>query len=504
MTMQSGETKQIPTTSRPARVVPEGRADVAAAQRKAWFKQAWCPVDREDAYVIKRIEGEVPRELHGTLYRNGPSQRILPPQGYEALHLFDGDALVHAFRFDDGAVHYRGRFVENECYKIEQAAGRFCMDGFQTRAVERTDKALYRVQPNTNVVFHGGKLMAMVENAFPFEIDARTLAAVGENDFGGRRLGMSVSAHPKIDGRTGQMVIHGYQPFEPYVQLYVVEPDGRCSLAENVDAPFAGMMHDVAITENWVVLILPPVVVDGASLVSGTKTFQDCMTWEPDRGLLFGIRRREPGSAVRWLRAPTAGFVFHPGNAYEENGRILFDACTYLRGDNLLKDSLARWRSGRAWEGEWAARPFLYEIDVVAGSVRERQLDDRGAEFPRIDDRLVGYPNRFGYAVRLSRDERGADQPWTTVIKYDRSGGRSVAHDFGEGNFPSEPVFVPRAASSEEDDGFVLCVVYDAPADGSYLAVLDARKLDGPVLAKCRLEHRIPMGFHGNFAAGLL
>lgn len=504
MTMQSGEAIEKKTGRDAARAATAARAGVSAEQRTAWFKQAWRPTDRQDAYVIKRVDGEVPRELHGTLYRNGPSQRILPPQGYDALHLFDGDALVHAFRFDDGVVHYRGRFVENECSAIEQAAGHFCMDGFQTQAAEKTDKVLYRVQPNTNVVFHGGKLMALVENAFPFEIDARTLAPVGENDFGGRRLGMSVSAHPKVDGRSGRMVIHGYQPFEPYVQLYVVEPDGRCSLAENVDAPFAGMMHDVAITENWVVLILPPAVVDGASLVSGTKTFQDCLSWEPERGLLFGIRRREPGSPVRWLRAPTAGFIFHPGNAYEENGRLLFDACTYVRGDNLLKDSLARWRSGRAWEGEWGARPFLYEIDLATDTVRERQLDDRGAEFPRLDDRLVGYKNRFGYAVRLNRDERGADQPWTTVIKYDRSGGSSVAHDFGEGQFPSEPVFVPRTATAAEDDGFVLCVVYDGPGDGSYVAVLDARDLAGPALAKCHLDHRIPMGFHGNFAAGLI
>lgn len=473
-------------------------------QRAAWFKQAWRPTDRQDSYVIKRIEGELPRELYGTLYRNGPSQRVLPPQGYEALHLFDGDALVHAFRFEDGVAHYRGRFVENQCYEIEQAAGRYCMDGFQTRAVDRTDKVLYRVQPNTNVVFHGSKLMAMVENAFPFQIDARTLAPVGDTDFGAPRLGMSVSAHPKIDGRTGQMIIHGYQPFEPFVQLYIVEPDGRCSLAETVDAPFPGMMHDVAITENWVVLILPPAVIDGASLASGEKTFQECLRWEAERGLWFGLRRREPGSPVRWLRAPDEGFIFHPGNAYEEGGRILLDACTYVRGDNLLNDALARWRSGRAWEGEWGARPFLYEIDPVASTVEQRQLDDRGAEFPRLDDRRVGYKNRYGYAVRLRCDERGADQPWTAVVKYDRSGGPSAVHDFGEGQFPSEPVFVPRAATAEEDDGFVLCVVHDGPGDGSYVAVLDARNLAGPALAKCRLEHRIPMGFHGNFVGGLV
>lgn len=475
----------------------------AAARARAWHRDAWKPTDREDAYEITRVEGRIPADIHGTLYRNGPSQRILPERGYEALHLFDGDGLVHAFRFDDGKAYYRGRFVENEHSRIEREEGRFCMDGFQTKADCKTDRVLFRVQPNTNVVHHGGKLMALVENAFPFELDARSLASIGETDFGATRVGMSVSAHPKIDGRTGQMVIHGYQPFAPFVQLYVVEPDGKCSLAEAVEAPFASMMHDVAITENYVIFVLPPVVVEGESLMTGAKTFQEAMTWEPERGLLFGVRRREPGSPVRWLRAPSEGFIFHVGNAYEENGRILLDACVYLGGDGLLMNTLTGWRSGRAWEGEWGARPFLYEIDPAAGTVAERQLDDRAAEFPRIDDRLVGYPNRWGYALRFDRDATGSDGPATKVIKYDRSGGRSQAHDLGEGQFPSEPVFVARARDGAEDDGYVVCVVYDAPAESSYLAVLDARELASKPLAKAHLEHRIPMGFHGNFAPGV-
>ena len=489
------------TTISSAAATTDGRA---TARRRAWFSEAWKPTRREDDYRITRLEGEVPREIHGTLYRNGPSQRVLPAAGYEALHLFDGDGLVHAFRFDDGAVHYRGRFVENDCARFEQSEGRFCLDGFQTRADARTDKFLYRVQPNTNVVFHGNKLMALVENAFPFEMDARTLDSIGENDFGGKRLGMSVSAHPKIDGRTGQMVIHGYQPFEPYVQLYVVEADGTCSLAENVDAPFPGMMHDVAITENYVILILPPAVIDGQALVSGEKTFQEAMSWQPERGLLFGVRRREAGAPVKWLRAPSVGFIFHPGNAYEKDGKIVFDACTYSDGQKLLWSTLPSWSSGGAWAGGWNAKPFLYEIDLATDHVSERQLDDRGAEFPRLDDRLVGYENRYGYAVRMPRDAGGTDEPWSVIVKYDRRGGRSVAHDFGEGQFPGEPVFVARSERAAEDDGFVLTTVYDGPSGGSYLAVLDARDMSAAPLAKCNLEHHIPMGFHGNFAPGLI
>jgi carotenoid cleavage dioxygenase-like enzyme len=469
---------------------------------RRWFVEAWSPALPDEPYEITDVEGEIPREIHGTLFRNGPSQRMMPPGGNAALHLFDGDALVHAFRIDDGRAYYRGRFVENQSYLVEQEEGRFCMHSFMTRAENPTDRVLMRQQPNTNVVWHGGKLMAMVENAYPFEIDPKTLGPVGENDFGGKMLGMSTTAHPKIDGKTGRMIIHGYQPMEPYVQYYVVEPDGRCSLAEPVEMPYPAMMHDVAITENYVIFIVPPGIIDGEKLMTLEHTFKECFRWEPERGLRFAIRRREAGSPLQWFRVQTPGFIFHPGNAYEEDGKIVMDACTYRDG-NLVFPALEGWRTGDV-HGEVFAVPFLYEFDLASGECREKQLDDRGAEFPRLDDRLVGYKNRWGYAARARGGGNGLADVWGEIVRYDRQGGRSDVHDYGVGHFPNEPVFVPRSADAAEDDGFVLNVVYDAPNDKSYVAILDARNMAAEPLAKCHLKHRIPMGFHGNFAGGVV
>jgi hypothetical protein len=149
-------------------------ADVAS-----FWRNAWRPTTAEDAYEITAIEGEIPRELYGTLYRNGPSQKILPTEGFEALHLFDGDGLVHAFRFEDGRVSYRGRFVECPTYLIEQEEGRACFAFVGLDVPDPSDRALLRQTHNTNVVYHGGKLMALVENAYPFEIDAHTLGPRG-------------------------------------------------------------------------------------------------------------------------------------------------------------------------------------------------------------------------------------------------------------------------------------------------------------------------------------
>lgn len=484
-----------------AAATPVVRSEPSRAddRTRAWIVNAWRPSSFEGEYEITDVKGEVPREIHGTLYRNGPSQQILPKSGYEALHLFDGDALVHAFRFDNGRAFYTGRLVRNPSFLAEQAAGRLNQDLFTIAADAKTEEIPMRIQPNTNVVFHGGKLMAMVENAWPFVIDARTLEPIGDNDFQGKMLGISTTAHPKIDGRTGEMIIHGYQPFEPYILLYVLDADGICTLAEPVQAPHGSMMHDVAITENYVVFMLPPILFDAEVLMNGGLAC-DAFQCKPELGLKFGIRKRTAGAETKWIDVPSPGFIFHPGNAYEKDGKIFMDACTYLDPAALF-DTLRTYRSGRI-HPQAGANPFLYEIDPVAGRCKETKLADYVSEFPRLDDRLVGHENRYGYAA-VNRD---TDQllVGSEIMKYDRRGGPSVAHDYGVAQFPNEPVFVPRSPDAAEDDGFVLNVVYDALTDDSYLAVLDARNIAGEPLATARLKHRVPMGFHGNFAPGVV
>jgi carotenoid cleavage dioxygenase len=473
-----------------------------AIDPKTFFINAWRPYKNEESFEITSIEGEIPKDIHGTLYRNGPSQKIDPVQGHQALHLFDGDGLIHSYRIDDGHVWYTGKYVRTPSFIAEQEEGRFCFSCVNFAPENPSDKVPLRETANTNIVWHGGKLMALVENAWPYLLDPRTLDTIGREDFQGKMLGMATSAHPKIDARRGRMIIHGYQPFQPYVQYYEVESDGTCVVAEPIDTPYAVMMHDIAITENYAIILLCPIVYDGDKLMQSGMVFGDAIQWAPERGLRFGIRRRGANAEVRWFDAPTPGFIFHPGNAYEEGNKIVMDACTYLEGQALI-DSLRTWRRGIV-KPVWTAKPFLYEFDLETGKCSEKQLDERGAEFPRLDDRLVGYKNRFGYSALNRTNQDDPLDTWSTIVKYDRQGGPSAIHDFGKATWPSEPVFVPRSADAAEDDGFVLNVVYDGATDRSYLSILDAGNLSGKPIAKAHLPHRLPVGFHGNFAPGIV
>jgi carotenoid cleavage dioxygenase len=63
---------------------------------------------------------------------------------------------------------------------------------------------------------------------------------------------------------------------------------------------------------------------------------------------------------------------------------------------------------------------------------------------------------------------------------------------------------VPRQEGAAEDDARVLVLGYDPGRDTSDFFVLDARDIAGGPVARVRLPHRVPYGFHGNWAAGVV
>ncbi|MFB0976619.1 MAG: carotenoid oxygenase family protein [Myxococcota bacterium] len=451
------------------------------------------PVEHDS--VVSRIEGDIPRELNGTLYRNGPNQQVAPVAGTQALHLFDGDALINAIQFDDGTARIKGRYARTECFVEQEKAGQYVQGGLNLPPDHPLASPLPSHHPNTNIVPHAGRLFALTENMPPFEMDPQTLESKGLWDYEGKMLGLSTTAHPKIDARTGQLWIHGYQPIAPFIQLYCVESDGSVSLAEAHDAPWASMMHDFAITENYVIFPLGSIHFDLAPMLTGGR-FSDAISGHADRNMMFGIRKREAGSEIKWIEAPSSGYMFHPGNAYEEDGKIFMDACTYEDPQALI-NSLDIIRSGGDPRG-FIAHPYLYEFDLASDTCKESKLSDISAEFPRIDDRLIGYKNRWGYAGTAEPGDDAAGL-FRRITKYDRTGGPSVNREVVEGQWVGEPVFVPRTPDAEEDDGFILNLVHDTNTDETAIDVLDARAIDSAPLARLWLEERIPLGFHGNW-----
>lgn len=449
----------------------------------------FAPWRLEGAAEDLEVIGAIPRELNGTYYRNGPNPAYEPRGRY---HWFDGDGMIHAVSLREGRATYRNRWVASDGLKEEQAAGEALFPGLLE--ISPNEAPRFKVTANTNIVCHAGKLLALVEAALPTQMAPGTLDTIGLYDFGGRLSG-PMTAHPKMDPDTGEMLFFGYSPFPPFLEYHVADRSGALVRSEVIDVAWPSMIHDFAVTAQHVVFILCPVVFSFENLATAGSVF----SWEPERGTRIGVMPRGGGNAdVRWYETD-ASYVFHPMNAYVDGDAVVLDVSRY----NALRFMSPGARTGSIGDDD-AARLHRWRIDLrPGGSITSTPLDDQKGEFPRVDERRLGHKHRFGYLAASGPHDSGSKPVWSAIKKYDLERGTSVQRDFGAGAGAGEPLFVPRHASAEEDDGYVLVLVYDAARDGSDFFVLDARDIAGEPVAQVRLPHRIPYGFHGNWVSAL-
>ncbi len=440
------------------------------------------------------VSGEIPKELNGWLYRNGPNPQFAPRGPY---HWFAGDGMLHAFHVEDGRVAYRNRWVRTPKWELENAEGEGLAGAFgNPRFSDPRIVKLGSTLANTNVVWHAGRLLALEEAHAPFEVNPVTLEPMGYHDFGGKLVG-PMTAHPKIDKATGEMVFFAYAAkgrFTPDLALHVVDQDGTLRGSQWFEAPFPSMVHDFVVTRDWIILPVFPLTGSMDRAMKGLPPF----AWEPDKGTHVAlIPRNGSVDAVRWFSSDPC-YVFHPMNAYDTaDGKVVCDMMKYPVAP-LFPAPDGRPASGTAP----TATLVRWTIDPNGRThgFTEQPLDDHPGEFPRFDERFTGVPYRHGYfqAGEVTNAARSNDA---------RDGLAHIDHTTGAvrtwmpatGDRCGEPIFVPRSADAAEGDGFVLSVIYRAESRCSDLAVFDASHLaDGP-LALAHLSHRVPAGFHGNW-----
>jgi carotenoid cleavage dioxygenase len=336
---------------------------------------------------------------------------------------------------------------------------------------------------NTNVVAHAGKILALCEAGLPYQVTP-DLETSGRYDFAGR-LKTRMTAHPKFDPETGEMLFFGYSPAPPFLTYHVVDAEGKLVRSEDIDIPGPCMIHDFATTRNHVVFFDLPVVFEPSLVMNGTLPYR----WKPEYGARVGVMPRDGGNTdVRWFEVNNC-YVFHPLNAYEEGDSVVVDVVRY---DRMCSGSL---------EGPFdEAPPTLdrWTIDLKAGAVVESRIDDRPIEFPKVDDRVAGLRHRYGYGAQLGGAHNAVDFS-SHLVKHDLELRSSQLHDFGPGMAVGEGVFVAQPNSSAEDDGWVMALVYDSNRGASDLAILRADAFSDEPAAMVHLPARVPFGFHGNW-----
>jgi carotenoid cleavage dioxygenase len=423
------------------------------------------PVSEECTTTDLEVDGAIPAELNGRYLRIGPNPFVMPTGPY---HWFVGDGMVHGVELGAGlARSYRNRWVRTD--DIARALGEEPRTG--------PNPPLYDTS-NTHVIGHAGRILALTEGSMPYELSPE-LDTLRRTDFGGP-LPTGFTAHPKIDPATGEMLAFSYWFAEPYLTYHVIDATGKLVRSEPITLPRSVMMHDFAVTREHVLFFDLPVVFD-------LETAPFPFRWEDDHQARVGVMPRSGGDAdVRWFDVDPC-YVFHPMNAFDDGDTVVVDV---PRHPTMFKRSKVGPNDGGV--------PTLerWTIDLSAGKVREERVDDRGQEFPRVNETLLGSRHRFGYAASV---ETTLSFNSGSYLKHDFASSVTEVRDFGSGRTPSEFVFVPGASATSEDDGWLMGYVYDATVDRSDLVILDAHDFNAPAVATVHLPVRVPFGFHGSW-----
>ncbi len=419
-------------------------------------------------------------------------------------HPFDGDGMVHVVGFRDGKAFYRNRFVQTDGFTAENDEGGPLWPGLaEPIQLAKRDygwgaRTLMKDASSTDVIVHRGRaLTSHYQCGDMYRIDPFTGDTLGKEDFnGGFPFDWGVSAHPKVDDRTGELLFFTYSKEAPYMRYGVV--DDANDLVHLTDIPLPGprLPHDMAFTENYAILNDFPLFWDPKLLQAGVHLpgFHRDM---PSRFAV--IPRRGRSEEIRWFEAdPT--FVLHWVNAYEEGDEIVLDG--FFEGEPNPVDTLTGDKYKKAFR--YLALDGLqthlhrWRFNLVTGEAREERLSDSTTEFGMINGGYAGGKYRYTYAAT-------GKPGWFLfdgLVKHDLETGIEERFAFGDGVYGSETAMAPRVGSAAEDDGYLVTLTTDMTADASYCLVFDAARVaDGPV-CKLALPERISSGTHSTWAPG--
>ncbi len=444
------------------------------------------------AAPLQTLEGRLPSELAGVLWRNGPAEH--DRFGHRYSHWFDGDGMVQAFRFDGSGVTHEARILDTPKRRRETEAGRRMLPAFGSMppdpaATRRPDDMNVA---NTSVLVHAGRLMALWEGGSALAVDRETLAAGQFVEWRADLAGAPFSAHPKVE-RDGTVWNIGYMPVpRPMLLFYRIDAEGRLAKVNALPMSPLGLTHDFVVTARHLVVLLTPFVLDAEKFMSGHIPILDAHVWRPELGVQALVVDKNSLEVVRRHELPP-GFHFHHGNGWEEaDGTIRLDLCqapdpAFVTGDlrNVMQGE-TRFRSQHPVYRRAVLRPD--------GGGEYEQTEAVAADFPRIDERRTGLRNDTTFA--LAGLGEPVDWPLRRVVRLapgEVDGWRWPMH-----RLPEEHVFAPRGAG--EGEGWLLGPFLDLRRRASGLAVFEAQRLaDGPVWQGI-LPYPLPLGLHGTFA----
>ncbi|MFZ9395801.1 MAG: carotenoid oxygenase family protein [Erythrobacter sp.] len=459
-----------------------------------YLSGAWTPLHEEVTVdQLELIEGEVPADIDGIYLRNTENP-VHQPLGRH--HPFDGDAMVHQVDIRNGKVSYRNRFVRTHCFIEEQLAGQALWGGLMDPPGTSLRPGFgahggLKDTGSTDIVVHGGVAYAtFYQCGEAWMLDPVTLENLGKAPWAPLD---GVSAHPKVDEQTGELMFFNYGVHAPYMHYGVVDRAGR--LVHYVPIPLPGprLPHDMAITRNWSILNDMPLFWDQEALkrdIHAARLHEGL----PTRFAL--IPRHGQPHEIRWFEAePT--YVLHWTNAWEEGDEVVLEGYHQACPMPAPLAEHGRYAHMMAYvdEHSFQCRLHRWRFNLATGETREERLSERIVEFGMINP---------DYAMRKSR------YVWSTTsrpgwflfngyCRHDTETGEEQVYTLPDGIYASESPVVPRKGATSEDQAYLVTFLIDENRGTSEFAILDASDVPKGPIARLALPHKISSGVHSTW-----
>jgi all-trans-8'-apo-beta-carotenal 15,15'-oxygenase len=450
----------------------------------------------ERSYLIEDIKGQIPDFIAGNYYLNGPALFSRPELQYR--HWLDGDGMIYLLRFGEGRVRFTNRFIRTTKFKVEREAGRPIFRTFGTAFPgDRLKRGIALESPcNVSVYPFGEKLLAFGEQAVPWELDPNTLETVGQFTFGGALNEVSpFAAHPKFDRDSGEMFNFGicFSPGAAKVRIYYFDRSGSLKWRTTLDMPYAGSIHDFALSANYIVLYLSPYILDIRQMTHGNNSLMDSLSWEGWRGSRALIISRQTGKLVASIPLGHR-YCLHTINCFEQDENLVVDVIEF---DRPIYD-------------QYQPLPDLF-IDVPQGgpvrlvvNLRTSELTARqeveyrlAPDFPAVDSRLSAHSYRDWWMLGQSAAGRRGRKFFDELVhaRWDQSKPTDIFRATSKHYLGGEPIFVEDPGSNQ---GAVLCQEFDANLSRSAFLIFNAFDIAAGPVATLYLKEPIHLGFHAS------
>ncbi|XP_053546289.1 carotenoid-cleaving dioxygenase, mitochondrial [Bombina bombina] len=503
--------------------------------------------------IPTQVTGTIPKWIKGSLLRNGPGRFEFGNDNYN--HWFDGMALMHKFRIEDGSVTYMSKFLESDSYNANKSSNRILASEFGTLAMPDPCKSLYgRFKSNfeitstdncnVNYVLYKGDYYVSTETNFMRKVDPEELDTLEKVDWSKFIAVNGATAHPHYDpDGTSYNMGNSYGKQGTKYNIIRV-PAQKSSSGETLEGaqvicsivPENNMRpsyyHSFGMTENYVIFVEQPLKLNIMKILTSKlrgKSFSDSMSWEPQHSTVFHVASKHTGELHPVTYHTQAFATFHHINAYEDKGCIVLDLCCQDDGGAVEAFQLQNLRqSGQGLNELYKKVPKAYprrfvlplgidtktEQDLIikplnyTSATAEKRADGKiwctheklyddsldlcGLEFPQINYAKYN-AKRYRYVYGCGFQHLVGD----SLMKVDIETKKAKVWK-EEGFYPSEPIFVPYPDSAEEDSGIILSAVLTPNKNkNTFLLIIDAKEFKE--LGRAEVPVQMPYGFHGIF-----